>query len=514
MADSNFPPILDPKPPEFNLPELDTSKMRIGNLLAQGKSARVYGVTIPDKHNEDGHTEDNDTYKPYVLKMLHNEEPFIREKAAYERMEEIPALLDGFVPRYYGTAQTPYSNIMHSIILSAHDSAHDSAHNEMKLENIISNITLETLHYVKKLLTQAIQKLHEAGIYHGKVTSKNIFISGQQGHELTLINFCDATLKKDVEDSDVEEMEDIDLSCVGEIFDEVIWAKAHEKVTNLLRDLRNGHQVQNPQYCLAELLDMIGSPDLELVRSIIELYTVPDPVLALPVGKSLANRYKHRQAIEILKQSADTFEQLSPPSDQQTLEMVTVSEMKMAVARYTARISPGSKEENLKSTKSHYDEAIRFYLRSIPNANLADKIAMTLRRELAKYYSRFDFYKDAMDLCIQAMTDANNAGREVSLDAWRDYGELIEETKKTLSHLINDIKEDKLKGVERSWRPWADLPTFEEAYRRAVDATELCNQQWDSHRMTKLAATLQVIPSTGQGMMSGLRKDSVIEDYL
>lgn len=263
--------------------------------------------------------------------------------------------------------------------------------------------------------------------------------------------------------------------------------KAHEAATNLLRGLRNGHQVEKPQYRLAELLDINAQPHEELVRSIMDVYTVPDPVLALPLAKCLAHSYKYSQAIEILKKSADTFTQLTPPSEQQLIEVVTVLQMKMAVARYTARLRAGSKEESLAFTKSHYEEAIRFYLCSMPDASLADKTAMTLRHELAKYYSHFDFYRDAMDLCIQALIDAIDAEGEIAPDVWRDYGELIQKTKKTLSHLINDINEDKLKGKERSWRPWADLPMYEEAYHRAAATKGIWDEQWTMHRMKKLS---------------------------
>lgn len=73
MTDSNFAPIPAPDPPgtgDSNPPGLDTSKMRIGNLLAQGKSARVYDVTIPDTNTKGKDTENGDTYKPYILKMV------------------------------------------------------------------------------------------------------------------------------------------------------------------------------------------------------------------------------------------------------------------------------------------------------------------------------------------------------------------------------------------------------------------------------------------------------------
>lgn len=232
---------------------------------------------------------------------------------------------------------------------------------------------------------------------------------------------------------------------------------------------------------------MIGSPDEELVSSIMDVYKVPHPVLALPLADYLAHDNQQPEAIEMLKHSADVFTLLSLPLGQMSIEMLIVLQMKMAVARYTAQLRAGSMDENMTSTMNYYDEAIQFYLCSMPEASLADKTTMTLRHELAKYLYHFKRYSDAMDLCILAMEDAVEAGSEVPLDVWRDYGELIEETKKRLSHLINDIKDDKLKGNERSWRPWANLPMYEKAYRRAVEANGIWDELWTIHRMTELA---------------------------
>lgn len=95
----------------------------------------------------------------------------------------------------------------------------------MKLEDVISKLALQELLSSKQLLRNTIQILHGAGIYHGRLTPKNILVSDKHGHQMIFINFCHSALKKDVEDSEVEEMEDIDLCCVGEIFDELIWAK-------------------------------------------------------------------------------------------------------------------------------------------------------------------------------------------------------------------------------------------------------------------------------------------------
>lgn len=131
-------------------------------------------------------------------------------------MEKIPAL-EGFVPRYYGTPQIPHANIMQPIILSKHDG--------MKLESVISEQPLQVLLNSKKLLTHIIQTLHESGLYHGKLTSKNILVSNEQGHEMTVFNFCHAALKKDLKRLEAQDMEDVDLCCTVEIFGKFITAK-------------------------------------------------------------------------------------------------------------------------------------------------------------------------------------------------------------------------------------------------------------------------------------------------
>lgn len=44
---------------------MDTSKLRLGDVLAEGDSAAVWNVTIPKKDSEG-----NDTDEAYILKMV------------------------------------------------------------------------------------------------------------------------------------------------------------------------------------------------------------------------------------------------------------------------------------------------------------------------------------------------------------------------------------------------------------------------------------------------------------
>lgn len=50
---------------DSNPPAMDTSKLRLGNVLAEGDLAIVWNATIPKKDSEG-----NDTDEAYILKMV------------------------------------------------------------------------------------------------------------------------------------------------------------------------------------------------------------------------------------------------------------------------------------------------------------------------------------------------------------------------------------------------------------------------------------------------------------
>lgn len=95
-------------------------------------------------------------------------------------MEEIPALR-GRVPRYYGVPPIP-----DSIILGTYDGR--------KLRDIIWSLTNEERDAIKDQITETLRILHEAGICHGNVTSRNIIISDDG--RVKLVNFSHASVKE------------------------------------------------------------------------------------------------------------------------------------------------------------------------------------------------------------------------------------------------------------------------------------------------------------------------------
>lgn len=126
-------------------------------------------------------------------------------------MEEISALR-GRVPRYYGVPPMP-----HSIILGTY--------NGRKLRDIIWSLTNEARNAIKDQITETLRILHEAGISHRNVTSRNIIISDGQ---VMLVNFSHAALKEAVKKELIwDNCKEADNDNVKEMFYEVESVKVY-----------------------------------------------------------------------------------------------------------------------------------------------------------------------------------------------------------------------------------------------------------------------------------------------
>lgn len=130
-------------------------------------------------------------------------------------MTEISAL-EGRVPRYYGLVP----HLPRSILLGKHDGE--------ILEGHIWNIRQGFRDLVKSKVTETLKMLHECGVSHGDITTKNIIF--QTNANVKLVHFSHADLKEEVEEEFIwRNRMSMDKCDVSEIFDEVESAKVRYK---------------------------------------------------------------------------------------------------------------------------------------------------------------------------------------------------------------------------------------------------------------------------------------------
>lgn len=411
----------------------------------------------------------------------------MKEKRAYERMADI-STLSSHIPVYHGVGHVPDSIIL-------------GKHHGRKFEEVIWSLSNEARNTFKSKVIEILDMLHNGGVTHCHVNSKNIII---QENQVLLVNFCHATLKEDVEDFMWDNCKRIDDYGVAEIFDEVQWAKAYEEATSLIENLRNGGDEPMPQIRLARLLGLVESPAGELARSILDVCTSPEPLLALPLAEHLAGGGDYEEAIKVLTQAAAPFNN-QPLSDEELIKQIL--QMKVNAARYSVEDERDYIDPAPPPSDDLYEDAIRFYLCSTPGRDLADDTVMNLRYEFAEHCYDIVHESHAMEACIRALRDAMMAENDASPDVLKNYVDLIEDTKKRLACRINDIKADKERGTgEHSLWAWAKLPAFEHAFSRAEEARRL-------HDDLCAALILRVTPSAGNGRPSTLRRNSSLGDY-
>lgn len=231
-----------------------------------------------------------------------------------------------------------------------------------------------------------------------------------------------------------------------------------------------------PQIRLARLLGLVESPAEELARSILDLCTSPEPLLALPLAEHLAGGGDYEEAIKVLTQAAAPFNNQSL-SDEELIQQIL--QMKVNAARYSVEDERDYMDTAPPPSGDLYEDAIRFYLCSTPGRGLADDTVMNLRYEFAEHCYDIVHESHSMEACIGALGDAMMAENDVSLDILENYVNLIEDTKKNLAYRINSIKADKERGTgENSLWAWAKLPTFEQAYSRAEEARSFHDNLW------------------------------------
>ncbi|KAF4545467.1 uncharacterized protein LTHEOB_5300 [Lasiodiplodia theobromae] len=427
-----------------------SSHLRYGDVFTTGRTATVWNVT------------DMDSNLAYLVQMFHKKQAFANGKSAHERMEEIPALR-GRVPRYYGVPPMP-----HSIILGTY--------NGRKLRDIIWGLTNEARNAIKDQITETLRILHEAGISHRNVTSRNIIIS--DGHA-RLVGFSHASLEEAVEEEFIwDDCKEADNDNVMEMFYEVESIKAYEEATRLLESVRNGEDVATPQPRLARLLNVAHERE-KLARSIMDVYKHPEPVLALALAARLA-RHDPDEAIDILKQAEARCNDSSIPVGERPVELIL--QMKLNAARYLIDSEQSYDDTAMPPSERLCTEAVWYYFWQIPESSAADDTVMKLYYELAEHLHSLELYGHAMDICIRALEGARNVDftKAVSPHVLEEFGDLINEVKSALVLYINNIKEDMQRGgeEEHSWTPWAELPRLEKECRRAREAGRLCNQVW------------------------------------
>ncbi|KAF4545444.1 Map kinase kinase kinase win1 [Lasiodiplodia theobromae] len=463
-------------------PEMVSSNLRYDDVFAQGSSAKMRNVT------------DMDSGRTYLFKLFHTNEAFMKEKRAYERMADI-STLSSHIPVYYGVGHVP-----DSIILGKHDGR--------TLEDVIWSLSHEARDTFKWKVTEILDMLHNGGVTHRHINSKNIII---QENQVLLVNFCHAVLKEDVEDSKWDNCKRTDDYGVAEIFDEVQWAKAYEEATSLIENLRNGGDEPMPQICLVRLLGLVESPAEELARSILDVCTSPEPLLALPLADHLAGGGDYEEAIKVLTQAAAPFDNQSLSNEELIKQILQI---KVNAARYLVEDEQEYMDTAQPPSNDLYEDAVRFYLYSTPGRDLADDTVMNLRYEFAEHCYEILLESHAMEACIRALEGAMMAKNDASLDILKKYVDLIEDTKKRLAHKINSIRADKERGTgEHTVWAWAKLPTFEQAYSRAEEARRFHDDLWAQCRVPKAALLFQVTPSAGYGRFSTLRRNSSLEDY-
>lgn len=126
-------------------------------------------------------------------------------------MTEISALEDR-VPHYYGLVP----HLPRSILLGKHDGE--------ILEGHIWNIREGLRDLVKSKVTETLKMLHECGVSHGDITTKNIIF--RTDANVKLVHFSHAALKEDVEEEFIwRNCMAMDECDVAEIFHEVESAK-------------------------------------------------------------------------------------------------------------------------------------------------------------------------------------------------------------------------------------------------------------------------------------------------
>ncbi|KAF4545468.1 Map kinase kinase kinase win1 [Lasiodiplodia theobromae] len=463
---------------------MDLSKVRIGNLIAEGESATVWNASITKRDSEG-----NGTNKACILKMFKSNEAFINETAAHGRITEISALEDR-VPHYYGLVP----HLPRSILLGKHDGE--------ILQRHIWNIRQGFRDLVKSKVTETLKMLHECGVSHGDITTKNIMF--QTDANVKLVHFSHADLKEDVEEEFIwRNCMSMDKCDVSEIFHEVESAKAHEEATHLLNSVRNGTAIVAPQERLAILLDHMGCPEEEVLDFIMDVFERPKPILALPLAECLASDYHHyTKAIEILTEAASRFDTPSLPISQENTAFTM--RMKIAAARHVARIEGSYMDDALPPSHDRYEDVIRFYLRFVDGAKPADKVVLELRYELAKHlhscYLRHVGH--AMDVCVRALEEAKWSGGEVLLGHLKNYCKLIEAAKEHLALDIHSNRKHMWEGKEHGWARWARLPMLEQAFHRATEARRLCNHLWAERQVEGDPRTIWALPV-----------DWMLEDY-
>lgn len=124
--------------------------------------------------------------------------------------------LSSHIPVYHGVGHVPDSIIL-------------GKHHGRKLEEVIWSLSNEARDAFKSKVIEILDMLHDGGVIHCHVNSKNIII---QENQVLLVNFCHAILKEDVEDSKWNGCKRIDDYGVAEIFDEVQWAKVCYNIRN------------------------------------------------------------------------------------------------------------------------------------------------------------------------------------------------------------------------------------------------------------------------------------------
>ncbi|KAL0253307.1 hypothetical protein SLS55_010279 [Diplodia seriata] len=384
---------------------MDASSLSILELLGEGGSSHVHKVT-------DGNAN-------YACKVFLTKEAFEAEKAAYQRIQRVDALR-GRVP---ALVAVPAPLV---IILE---------HVEGPTLSEVGIAPSERAE-IQKQLTDTLDLLHEAGVYHGDISRRNIIVKDGRAK---LLDFSIAVLQEKVEEAEYESYAEEDHEALKSIFFEMGSKEAKCEALDVIDRMRKPCPQQDfdGEHQLEQILQRTDSCNPDVVNGILTVLPAPSPKIAIWVAERLYWRHRPTEAVDVLRSSIARCERTESSAAVSNDVLLNLREY---AAGFAAKAERFDSSDEFPSVEEMFEDAVKFYLGSAPEnvkRSCADEKVLSLRLKLANTLSEYCRPTAALRVCVRALEEAR-----VSL--LNDESNIICEFMETMKSLLEHVEDREL----------------------------------------------------------------------